>query len=308
MAAWARIGGSYGGFRAHGAAPIAIGSISGLQALGRSPYYQQCSTSQCTDVWKLAPSEPQCARLEADNPLSTRWPDAYDAEVMAIDIRPFREPDRPAVRQLTIAAFEGVSIDHNIDLRLGSVAGRDWRWRKSRDVDRDIDLLGARLSVAQDDDSGSRRRLRHDAVRRRDSDRLDSQPGGGHRDTGTGGGPPVDRARSVAVPRGRHDDRQDRNPRTERRSAGTSIPRSGFVEVARQIHYAMPLWDRPADEPRPDSTSEAAQRPPCRAGSRCGTSPRALAVCVRSGMCRSRRGRARSSPFAGRTAPARARS
>ena len=74
---------------------------------------------------------------------------------MAIDIRPFREADRPVVRELTIAAFEGVSIDHNIDLRLGPIAGRDWRWRKSRDIDRDIDELGAELAVAEDDRPGA---------------------------------------------------------------------------------------------------------------------------------------------------------
>ena len=122
---------------------------------------------------------------------------------MAIDIRPFQEPDRPAVRELTIAAFEGVSIDHNIDLRLGPVAGRDWRWRKARDVDRDIDLLGAKLSVAQDDRSGAvvgyvtmqcdpetRIGWIHNLVVETES-------------TGAGGGPTVDRARPVAVPRGR---------------------------------------------------------------------------------------------------------
>src|SRR3954463_8979916 len=74
---------------------------------------------------------------------------------MAIVIRPYREPDRSIVRELTIAAFEGVSIDHNIDRQLGPVAGRDWRWRKARDVDRDIDLLGAELAVAEDDETGA---------------------------------------------------------------------------------------------------------------------------------------------------------
>ena len=51
---------------------------------------------------------------------------------MAIIIRPYRESDRPVLRELTIAAFEGVSIDHNTDLLLGPIAGRDWRWRKAR--------------------------------------------------------------------------------------------------------------------------------------------------------------------------------
>ena len=63
---------------------------------------------------------------------------------MDIVIRPFREADRPIIRDLTVAGFEGVSIDHNIDERLGPVAGKGWRWRKARDIDRDIDSVGVR--------------------------------------------------------------------------------------------------------------------------------------------------------------------
>ena len=74
---------------------------------------------------------------------------------MAIVIRPYREADRQTVRELTVSGFEGVSIDHNIDRRLGPIAGRDWRWRKSRDVDRDIDVLGAELAVAEDEETGA---------------------------------------------------------------------------------------------------------------------------------------------------------
>src|ERR1700759_3000299 len=73
---------------------------------------------------------------------------------MAIVIRPYREADRAPVRELTVAGFEGGSIDHNIDLKLGPIAGRDWRWRKARDVDRDIDLLASQPGVAEDDQTG----------------------------------------------------------------------------------------------------------------------------------------------------------
>jgi len=51
---------------------------------------------------------------------------------MGIVFRPFRETDRAAVIALTVAAFPGVSIEHNVDERLGAVAGRDWQWRKGR--------------------------------------------------------------------------------------------------------------------------------------------------------------------------------
>jgi len=171
---------------------------------------------------------------------------------MVIDIRPFQEPDRPAVRDLTIAAFEGVSIDHNIDLRLGLVAGRDWRWRKSRDVDRDIDVLGAKLSVAMDNRSG--------AVVGYVTMQCDPETRIGwihNLVVGT-------EIRGQGVGR-----RLIEHALTQFRAAGMTIakietleqnavgrhlyPSVGFVEVARQIHYAMPLRDRPADEPGPNS-------------------------------------------------------
>ena len=56
---------------------------------------------------------------------------------------------------LTVAAFQGVSIDHNLDARLGPVAGRDWRWRKSRDIEEDIDTPRSKLAIAEDTQSGT---------------------------------------------------------------------------------------------------------------------------------------------------------
>jgi GNAT superfamily N-acetyltransferase len=73
---------------------------------------------------------------------------------MNIVIRPYRETDRPALLALTVDAFEGVSIDRNIDRLLGPVAGRDWRWRKSRHVDEDIDAPGGEVAVAEEAGSG----------------------------------------------------------------------------------------------------------------------------------------------------------
>jgi len=74
---------------------------------------------------------------------------------MGFVIRPFRETDRAAVITFTVAAFPGVSIDHNVDERLGAVAGRDWQWRKGRDVERDIDSPGTELAIAEDAENGA---------------------------------------------------------------------------------------------------------------------------------------------------------
>ena len=76
-------------------------------------------------------------------PLATPGP------AVSIRIREYRESDRDRLRAMTVEAFEGVSIDHNLDNLLGPVAGRDWRWRKARHVDEDLETPGGRIAVAE---------------------------------------------------------------------------------------------------------------------------------------------------------------
>jgi ribosomal protein S18 acetylase RimI-like enzyme len=68
---------------------------------------------------------------------------------MNIAIRPYRETDRSALCALTVAAFDGVSIDQNIDRLLGPVAAREWGWRKARHFDLDV-AGGAEVAVAEE--------------------------------------------------------------------------------------------------------------------------------------------------------------
>jgi ribosomal protein S18 acetylase RimI-like enzyme len=172
---------------------------------------------------------------------------------MAINIRPFREADRPFVRDLTVSAFEGVSIDHNIDLRLGPLSGRDWSWRKARDLDQDIDVLGAEVAVAVDD--------RGPVVVGYITMQCD-------RETRIGW---IHNLAVAAAVQGQGLGRRlVEHALAHFRTAGMTLakietleqnpvgqhlyPSVGFIEVARQIHYAMPLVDRPAHAPRSDST------------------------------------------------------
>jgi len=52
-------------------------------------------------------------------------------------LRPFRPEDLPALKDLTVEAFDGVSIDQGIEHEFGLIAGHDWRWRKARHLDQD---------------------------------------------------------------------------------------------------------------------------------------------------------------------------
>jgi ribosomal protein S18 acetylase RimI-like enzyme len=171
---------------------------------------------------------------------------------MDIVIRPFNEADRPIVRELTVAGFEGVSIDHNIDDRLGPVAAKGWRWRKARDIDRDIDLFGAELAVALERDTGqiigfitmqsdyeTRIGWIHNLV-------VGSQARG----QGLGR-----RLLEHALAHFHKAGMTVAKIETlEQNAVGRHLyPSVGFVEVARQIHYAMPLMDPPDDERALDS-------------------------------------------------------
>jgi ribosomal protein S18 acetylase RimI-like enzyme len=164
---------------------------------------------------------------------------------MAIVIRPYRETDRQILRDLTVAAFEGVSIDHNIDRVLGPIAGRDWRWRKERHIDADIDAPGAELGVAEDDQTGAV--VGYVTMLCNAESRIgwihNLAVADGLRGQGLGR-----RLLEHALARFRAEGMTVAKIETlEQNPIGRYLyPAIGFREVARQIHYAMPLTDDPA--------------------------------------------------------------
>ena len=52
-------------------------------------------------------------------------------------IRPFRPDDLPLLKEITVAAFDGVSIDQAIEREFGILNCRNWQWRKGRHIDED---------------------------------------------------------------------------------------------------------------------------------------------------------------------------
>jgi len=72
---------------------------------------------------------------------------AANAEI----IRPFAVAELPRLREITIEAFDGVSIDQAIEQDFGIINGRDWRWRKARHLDADLVREGAAIWVAEVD-------------------------------------------------------------------------------------------------------------------------------------------------------------
>jgi ribosomal protein S18 acetylase RimI-like enzyme len=53
-------------------------------------------------------------------------------------IRPYQPEDLPILKQILVAAFDGVSIDQGAHQVFGEIHGHDWQWRKARHLDDDV--------------------------------------------------------------------------------------------------------------------------------------------------------------------------
>jgi ribosomal protein S18 acetylase RimI-like enzyme len=153
-------------------------------------------------------------------------------------LRPFQSSDLEELRRITVEGFEGIAIDENVEKALGVVGKHDWRWRKARHVDEDVEANAAGVFVAEEDGK----------ILGYISTRLE-------RETGKG------RIPNLAV------DREARGKGVGRRLIEHAVdyfrqqgmafvvietmannpvgqhlyPSCGFVETGRQIHYAMKL-------------------------------------------------------------------
>lgn len=53
-------------------------------------------------------------------------------------IRPYRPEDLPTLKEITVEAFDGVSIDQSIEQMYGIIHRHDWQWRKAKHLDDDV--------------------------------------------------------------------------------------------------------------------------------------------------------------------------
>ena len=71
---------------------------------------------------------------------------------MSVQIRPYREEDRERLKEITVAAFPGVSIDRLIEEQFGLLNNVDWAARKRLSIDADCDAHPAGILVAEAED------------------------------------------------------------------------------------------------------------------------------------------------------------
>lgn len=154
-------------------------------------------------------------------------------------IRPYRESDRETLKAMTVEAFDGVSIDQNIERRFGLIAGHDWRFRKGRHIDEDVDAPGAAILVAEDERGQTIGYITTQIDRAAGVGLIPNMAvRAGLRGQGIGR-KLIDAALALFREAGLELARietLDQNP------IGQHLyPDCGFVEVARQVHFAMRL-------------------------------------------------------------------
>lgn len=161
--------------------------------------------------------------------------------VETLPIRPFRPEDLETLRAMTVEAFDGVSIDQNIERAFGTINDRDWRFRKGRHVDQDAERAPEGIFVAERPDG---------SIAGFVSTWQDREAGVGHipnlvvgaglRGQGLGRrllAFAMDRFRAAGLTHARIET-LDQNP------VGNHLYRSaGFHEVARQVHFCIDLRD-----------------------------------------------------------------
>jgi ribosomal protein S18 acetylase RimI-like enzyme len=67
----------------------------------------------------------------------------------SVSFRPYRPADLEPIKRLTIESFGGVTIEENIQTHLGILNGHDWRWRKGRHIDEDVAANPAGIFIAE---------------------------------------------------------------------------------------------------------------------------------------------------------------
>ncbi len=159
-------------------------------------------------------------------------------------IRPYPDGDLVRLQQITVESFEGVSIDRNIEAQFGLVAERDWKARKARDIALDVEANAAGVFVAEEgsDVVGyiTCRLDRFSGIGRIPNLAVDPAA------RGQGLGSALIRhALEYLTAEGMAMAKIETLVQNERGQA--LYPRFGFREVARQIHFVMPLRTDPDD-------------------------------------------------------------
>jgi len=153
-------------------------------------------------------------------------------------IRRYRASDLDALKEITATCFDGVSIDHNIEKMFGEIDGRNWQWRKIRHIDADVAANADGIFVAEEDGKV----VGYVTARVDYASKIGWIPNISvhphHQKRGVGR-----QLLQHALDYFRAEGMQIARIETlvQNEIGQRFYPQMGFREVARQIHYAMPL-------------------------------------------------------------------
>jgi ribosomal protein S18 acetylase RimI-like enzyme len=153
-------------------------------------------------------------------------------------IRRYRESDREILKQITADTFENVSIDRNIERKFGLIAGHGWKERKVRHIDADCDANPEGVFVYEEDG-----RVIGFLTSRIDAfTKIGWIPNmavaEGHQGKGIG----KQLLQECLAYFREHGMVMAKIETLDQNEIGLHLyPKLGFVEVATQIHYVMPL-------------------------------------------------------------------
>jgi len=140
--------------------------------------------------------------------------------------------------EITLVCFEGVSIDQNIERKFGVVGGKDWRFRKARHIIWDIEANPRGIFVVEEGDKS----VGYITTRIDPETKIGWIPNIAvlpeYQGRGIGKAL-MERALNYLREQGMEMAKIETLEQNE--IAKRFYPKIGFVEVARQIHYVMPL-------------------------------------------------------------------
>jgi ribosomal protein S18 acetylase RimI-like enzyme len=70
---------------------------------------------------------------------------------MSVRIRAYEPGDLEELKRITVEAFDGIALDQRVEQHLGMLHRHDWRWRKARHIEEDIAANPPGVFVAEQD-------------------------------------------------------------------------------------------------------------------------------------------------------------
>ena len=145
-------------------------------------------------------------------------------------IRKYTSSDLEILREITIICFERVSIDKNIEDEYGLIDAVNWKTRKAKHIDADVEINPEGVFIAEVDNQvvGYITTRINQITKIGEIPNLAVHPKFQHQGLGR-----------QLIQEGMH---MAKIETLEQNPVGTTFyPKMGFTEIARQIHYVQPL-------------------------------------------------------------------